>query len=1336
MLHDRRGRRRCRLTAAPMDRNARTSPAVTAAILAAASLGGAPAAGAEFAPEDLEFFESRIRPVLIEHCYGCHNSAETAESGLRLDHRDGLLEGGMRGPAIEPGKPRSSLLLRAMRHPSLDFRMPLGGAKLPDEVVADFERWIEIGAPDPRDEPPGADALRQATSWEATLEQRKSWWSLQPIADPAPPEVADAAWSRNAIDRFLARGMADAGLDPAPLAEPRVLMRRLSYVLTGLPPTPAQVDDFERRAASDRDAAVAEEIDRLLAEPAFGERWARHWMDWVRYAETHGSEGDPPVPYAWRYRDYLIRAINADVPVDRLILEHLAGDLLDEPRMNPELGIDESAIGIAQYRFVLHGFGPTDALDEQVRFTENQIDVVSKAFLGMTVACARCHDHKFDAISQTDFYAFYGTMVNGRPGVRTIDDESRRNAHRDELAELKNELRQVLADAWIEAAAGIPDRLQRLRPGPRTGAARSPARPDGDGPWNAALAGGQSPYDPLYAWALTRHVRGDGAFAKRWRGLREGYEKSRQALEDRRHAPAARRWDLARAEDAAEWFRHGNGLADAAPQPAGSYEVARGGRRIVADILPAGVYTHALTNRHNGTFSSPRFFIEAGQKLAVRIAGSGGAVARYVVQNYPQRGEVYPIETLSDGEWRWQHWDLDYWDGDHAYIELVTAADHPMTGESSGARSDRSWFGIAEAIVLDGDREPPRNEPAEFTAPLFEREGEPGDRAELAARYGEAVRGAAEAWRDGSMTDAQARFLASFVRRGLLPNDTDEVPEAGPIVESIRRLEDAIPVPTRSPAVLAGPRFDQPLMERGNHRRLAEPVPQRFLEAIDPEPYADSVHPRLALAESVLDPGNPLTARVIANRLWGHAFGRGIVATPDNFGKLGELPSNPALLDHLATTLRDDGWSLKRFVRRLASTRAFQLESTTPPAARERDPRNDLLSHAHLRRLEAEAVRDSMLIAAGQLEPVTASETPPEPGWSNRRSVYVSVIRNQPDPLLHTLDLPTPVTTKGQRDRTNVPAQSLLMMNDTQVMDLAARFGDRIARDPGLGNDRERIVAMFRLALGRPPSEAELDASERFLQSASDREPPAEDAEVWSAAAADRLEESAELRAFTEDKTRGVLRFYHRASAPRAIAAWEFDDPPKDGRVYDAVGQRPLKLGRQVRVDDGALRLGPSDAVATKPIRRTFDEYTLEAWVAGEAEGAPAHLVLARDLKGTWIAWRDGAEADPESVRRELPLKLAEGRLVFESVASVPVRVLQARLYDRALGPDDVAASALGNVEAPPESEQARIYRSTWSRIARLEAEADRLEQSAAGGDAWRQLAHAMFNLKEFMYLR
>ena len=240
----------------------------------------------------------------------------------------------------------------------------------------------------------------------------------------------------------------------------------------------------------------------------------------------------------------------------------------------------------------------------------------------------------------------------------------------------------------------------------------------------------------------------------------------------------------------------------------------------------------------------------------------------------------------------------------------------------------------------------------------------------------------------------------------------------------------------------------------------------------------------------------------------------------------------------------------------------------------------------------------------------------------------------------------------------------------------------------------------------------------------------------------DRREESAELRESTADKTKYVLRFYHRPSAPKAVAAWEFDDLPRKASAGDVNDGPELKLGRDVQVSDGALWLGTSDAVTRKPIRQTLDEHTLEAWVAelpseeDASEPPPVHLVLARGREGAWTAYRNGVAANAESVRQELPMSLEKGRVRFAASEDAPLRVLQARLYDRALRPDDVAASALGNVEAAPEEEQARIYRGSWAQIARLEAEADRLERSAAGGDAWRQLAHAMFNLKEFMYLR
>ena len=262
-----------------------------------------------------------------------------------------------------------------------------------------------------------------------------------------------------------------AGLSPSPEADRFTLLRRLSFVLTGLPPTPEEIETFVR---DDAPEAYERAVDRLLASRHFGEKWARHWMDLFRYAESHGSEGDPGIPFAWRYRDYLVRALNADVPYRRLILEHVAGDLLDDPRIDPDSGLDESAIGIAHFRFVQHGYAPTDALDEQVRFTENQIDVLTKAFLGLTVSCARCHDHKFDPISQKDFYALYGILTSSRPALRNVDRPERQRHNESALAELVPRIRAALAAAWLRAvgrssspAPGGPSAFSRTEEGGR-----------------------------------------------------------------------------------------------------------------------------------------------------------------------------------------------------------------------------------------------------------------------------------------------------------------------------------------------------------------------------------------------------------------------------------------------------------------------------------------------------------------------------------------------------------------------------------------------------------------------------------------------------------------------------------------------------------------------------------------------------------------------------------------------------------------------------------------------------------------------------------------------------
>jgi len=1027
---------------------------LTVAALAPAGL----AAAAD--PDAVEFFEKNIRPVLVDNCYECHGGdPEKIKGGLNLTYRDGLLKGGDGGPVLIPGDAQSSRLLKAIHYEDADLKMPPVGP-LAKDVIANFATWIAQGGVDPRDTPPSPQELQENISWDKVRDRRMAWWSFQPVARPAPPAIADGEWTANPIDAFIKQRLDDAGVPPSDLADSRALVRRLYFVLTGLPPAPEAVERFVADAETNRQAAIEATADALLASPAFGERWGRHWMDWVRYSETHGSEGDPAIPHAWRYRDYIIRALNGDVPYDDLVREHLAGDRVASPRMNEALGINESIIGNAQFRFVQHGFSPTDPHDERVHVTDNQVDVVSKAFLGLTVSCARCHDHKFDPISQKDFYAFYGIFASARPATVSIDTPARQELNKAALQERKNEVRAAMATAWIEATDQLAAKLQWP-----------------EGAWADAIANATTNLDPLHAWQRLGKANGE-ALRQGWHELAAQWHGSRGALEKRRGTAYPLRWNLG--QDSADWLRHGNGLA-ASSSPAGDFMIFAAGERVIETLLPSGTYGNLLSQKHSAILASPRFDV-AQKALYVRVAGEGGARHRYVIRDYPRDGTIYPLTKLNGGDWHWQRWDLDYWKGDTAHLEISSAMDQAVLAEQKFAPS---WFGISEVIAVDEGQPEPRDEMAEFVSPLFALEGAPANGLELAERYRVSLRAAIEAWRDGRMSDEEARYLNYFVRRGLLPNTLAELQGVSEFVAEYRRLEDEVPIPTRAPGMLEGAPVAQALYVRGNHKMPADIVPQRFLEGIDDTPYNGGDAGRLALAESILREDNPLAARVIVNRLWHHVFGRGIVATTDNFGKMGELPSHPELLDYLATRMRDEGWSIKSMLRLLVTSRTFQLSAVPVDKSREIDPNNLLLSHANVRRLEAEAIRDAILATSGRLDAAVGGE--PSGGWENRRSVYVRVIRNNLDPLLATFDFPTPFTTQGRRDSTNVPAQSLAFMNEPFIRSLADSLSNRVVTDSTLADDGARVAALFGLVTGRPPTADEREKMLTYVATAQQR---------------------------------------------------------------------------------------------------------------------------------------------------------------------------------------------------------------------------------------------------------
>ncbi len=393
----------------------------------------------------VQFFETKVRPLLSEQCYKCHSTTATKLKGnLYLDRRDGLLKGGDNGPAIVPGQPQSGKLVEALSWSNVDLQMP-PKHKLSDGQIADIKHWISLGAPWPASD----DAKPVANVKIFDLQKRKaSHWCWQPIRVQDPPSVKNTAWARTPIDHFILAKIEAKGLQPAPAADRHVLIRRAYFDLIGLPPTPDEVRAFENDPSPD---AFAKVVDHLLASDHFGERWARHWMDLVRYAETRGHEFEPLIPNAWQYRDYLIRAFNADVPYNQFVTEHIAGDLLPHPRLNAAGGFNESILGTGFWFLGEEVHSPVDIRQDEADRMNNRVDTMTKAFCGLTVGCARCHDHKFDAISQKDFYALNGYLLSA--GYRQAPFKSMEQNHRVavELDKLRSESRPKLLTALLEA---------------------------------------------------------------------------------------------------------------------------------------------------------------------------------------------------------------------------------------------------------------------------------------------------------------------------------------------------------------------------------------------------------------------------------------------------------------------------------------------------------------------------------------------------------------------------------------------------------------------------------------------------------------------------------------------------------------------------------------------------------------------------------------------------------------------------------------------------------------------------------------------------------------------
>lgn len=1248
-------------------------------------------------PDQIEFFEARIRPVLAQECYECHSEAGKQKGGLLLDSRPGWQAGGDSGATITPGDVATSLLLQSIKHTHDDLKMPKNGAKLDDSIIADFEKWIAAGAYDPRDQAPTAEQLAKETDWSAVLERRKQWWCFQPIKTGALSGQATPHEVAQEIDRSLLTKLSEQGLQPAGIASAETLIRRASFILTGLPPEPEEVEHFTAKSKQSS-KAYEQLLDRLLASPSFGERWARHWLDWVRYAETHGSEGDARIPYAWRYRDYVIRSFNDDVPYPQRVREAIAGDLLSQPRIKD--GVNESAFGIGQLRMVLHGFSPTDSLDELVTFTDNQIDTVTKAFQALTVSCARCHNHKFDAISQADFYALYGIFTSSRPAVVDVNAAEIGKAEREALLKLKQQLKTVVAEAWAKAVETLPTQPVPA-PSPKPQSTRS--------------------------------------------------------------------WDLRKEP----WFTNGQGITQGVT-PAGEFSVALEGPQIIARVYPTGLFSDLISPQDRAVVMSSRFRNEGGT-LWMRVAGGGGVKAKYVVQNYPRTGTVHRAKELKDDQDEvlgWHKLDLNYWKGDDLYLQLATVADLPAETKENA----RSWFGITEAYITATDEAPP------------------------SVKVGGDSREAVAAWKAGTMNDDQAELLGALLREGILPNDTKLIPGAQALLTRYREIESKLPLPTRAPGVLDADSHDAALFVRGDHKQPSEIVARRFLDGINPAPYQTQGSGRLELAQSLTDKNNPLTSRVMVNRLWHHVFGRGIVGTPDNFGRLGELPSHPELLDTLASHFQQGGGRLKPLIKALMLTQAFQRSDKTSDLAEQKDPENKLLSHWTVRRLEAEAIRDSILKLSGTLEPKMYGES--VFGKEPRRSIYLGVVRNNLEPFLSVFDMPVPSSTRGRRDVTNVPAQSLALLNDPTIIQWSGQWA---RRDGFSTQDKEHVQQMFMQSLGRKASEQETQASLHFVQQSATHAQSQKQKFAQLEIRQGELQQSIQ-KILSPVRARLTLPPPKAAivDAPKPFAEWTFD---RDGS--DTQKRLPLKLEGKARIEEGALILEGRTALARSlPLPQNITSKTLEAWVVLDTlDQKGGGVITMQDRRGSifdaivyaerapqeWLSGSNnhrrtqefGGPADTEADKRPVHLAITydgnkitgyrDGQPYGVSYTSQETghfeagdaevllgcrhgaaggnrmlrgRILRARLYDRALSEKQIAQSRL--LEPTTVNDQDVLKALTQQQrkaldqaktelnqiVSQLSGLTESVETLSPANAGWESLALSIINLKEFVYLK
>ncbi len=926
------------------------------------------------AATDSAFFESKVRPLFVEHCYKCHSAeAEKIKGGLRLDTSDAIRKGGESGALFVAGDPEKSLLIKAVRYADPDLQMPPKDKKLSDAQIADLVGWVTMGAPLP------APTNHLSAVDESVLAARTNWAFRVP-ADPQPPKVADLGWPKSPVDQFILARMEQKNFAPAPRADKRTLIRRATFDLTGLPPAADDVDAFVNDNSTN---AFARLVDRLLASPRYGEKWARHWLDVVRYTDSfdsRGTGGAGDVSEAWRYRDWVVNALNSDMPYDRFVVQQIAGDIL---ATNTPGKFDSNAL-IATGLYVIGEWGGGDADKEKMLtdIVDDQIDVTGRGFLGLTLACARCHDHKFDPIPTSDYYGlagiFFSSHILPSPGVKTDGSPVLRIplATSSELAaRAAKEKRAAELEKEIAAKSRVTF-LTKAKRGQFNQPALSELHPsDGTDLPNAIANSGEAPLSfitiTLPPHSVAIHPSPELNAGAVWQSpLTAEVEVSGR---------------VADADD-----KCGNGI--------------EWGLFLGTNSLRAGKFD----NGKSATIAATNVSVKAGDliHLVVMPRGKDHSCDTTVV-------ELRIREREGTHEWKLPD-------------DLV--ADLPA----------RANTGVWHFISFAG--KPPM---------ALQTELNDTERQHLE-----------------SMRQELAVLRKNLERKIPVAHGLQEGGTPKSAYEGFR---------------------DSHILVRGKYDRPGDIVPRHFPRVLSgdeqlPKIVNSKQSGRLELAKWIGSKDNPLTARVMINRIWQQHFGEGIVRTPNNFGKLGTPPTHPELLDWIAHRFVESGWSIKAMHRLMMNSATYQQASSVTRSSND-DPENLLFARMNRRRLEAEEIRDALLFVTDQLD-VTMGGPAINDLNTKRRTLYVMTIRSDKSNYRSLFDAPDAQTIAEKRINSTVAPQALFLLNHPFAMAQAKSLDELVLKSKS-SDDAARVRSLYQRLYSRDPRDEEVQLGLKLLSHAA-----------------------------------------------------------------------------------------------------------------------------------------------------------------------------------------------------------------------------------------------------------